>query len=102
MKLRITSRRVPALLVAIAMLLPALSASGSQQALVRLVYKALTNNSTSTIGPATGVATVATGTPTPSVMWPAGIAKSTTTFTTSGPYLSFRPDSCSSPTGRGP
>lgn len=87
------SMQLAAMLIGLAMLFPALSASASQQALVQITYKSITANSGAYPTRAAGswFATVNTtaGTPTPSVMWPKGGIKGNTTFTTTSPYLPF-------------
>lgn len=67
----------------------ALSAQVRKRALVDLTYKRIFANFGTTYRTGMGVATVATPTPTPSVMWPANVVSGTFATTFSGGYTPF-------------
>ena len=92
MKIRSTTQLTTAVLFGIAMLLPALSASASQQAVVQITYV----NAFSPGFGTTGVPRVGTGTailkPTTQktgLQWNAGIVAGASSFTVETPYLPF-------------
>lgn len=90
MTTRSAIRLARGLLAGSALLLWAATASASQQALVQLSWKEQFIAGTTFVYQAgSGVATVGSTTPTPSIMWPANIVTGAVSFTYSGAYTPF-------------